>query len=57
MVKETIPMPIYKEIYDYGYDKNFLFKDKQLGQNVIINGKNAYDEFNADLIAVRLTQK
>ena len=55
MGKEIIPMPTYKEIYDYGYDKNFLFKDKQLGQNVIINGKNAYDEFDADLIAVRLT--
>jgi len=35
MVKEIIPMPAYKEIYDYGYDKNFLFKDRQLGQNVI----------------------
>ena len=50
MAKEIIPMSIYKEIYDYGYDKNFLFKDRQLGQNVIINDKNVYDEFDADLI-------
>lgn len=42
----------YQEIYDFGYDKNFLFKDKQLGQNVIVNGKNVYDEFDADLISV-----
>ena len=52
MAKEIIPMPIYREVYDYGYDKNFLFKDRQLGQNVIINGKNAYDEFDADLITM-----
>lgn len=42
----------YQEIYDFGYDKNFLFKDRQFGQNVIVNGINVYDEFDADLISV-----
>lgn len=42
----------YQEIYEFGYDKNFLYKDRQLGQNAIVNGINVYDEFDADLISV-----
>lgn len=42
----------YKEIYHFGYDKNFLFKDRQLGQNTFVNDKNIYDEFDADLISI-----
>lgn len=42
----------YKEIYHFGYDKNFLFKDRQLGQNTFVNNKNIYDEFDADLISI-----
>lgn len=48
-------MPVidsYKEIYHFGYDKNFLFKDRQLGQNTFVNNKNIYDEFDADLISI-----
>lgn len=44
----------YKEIYDFGFDKDFLFKDKQLGINTLINGVNAYDAFNADSISMSI---
>ena len=45
-------MNLHNEIYNFGYDRNFLFKDKQLGQNVIVDGVNVYDKFDADNISV-----
>lgn len=44
-----------KAIYDLGIDQNFLKHDMQLNQNVIINGRNAYNSFAADLIDYTFT--
>lgn len=44
-----------KIIYDLGIDQNFLKHDMQLNQNVIINGRNAYNNFAADLIDYAFT--
>ena len=44
-----------KIVYDFGIDQNFLKHDMQLNQNVIINGRNAYNNFAADLIDYAFT--
>ena len=43
----------YQAIYDFGFDKDFLKKDRQLGQNVFIDDVNIYDEYDADLISMK----